>query len=129
MLEDQPSNLRDAVAILRRLLRPDELEVVKNAKPCDLARFHFNHGEYIRNLWVHRGGSPVTDRIAQAGGDVGQGNEFSQLVMEALWHDLNNESFDLTRCEHYRRIVHSDDAQLAAELWTDCCEQRPSVER
>jgi hypothetical protein len=124
MLEHQPTNLRDAVAILRRLLRPDELEVVKNSKPDDLARFHFNHGEYIRNLWVHRGGSPVTERIEEAGGEVGQGNEFSQLVMEALWHDLNGRPFDISNCEHYRRILRRADAELAGELWTDCCAER-----
>jgi hypothetical protein len=124
MLEQQPDNLRDAVAILRRLLRPDELDVVRQSKPADLARFHFNHGEYIRNLWVHRGGSPVTERIREAGGEVGQGIEFSQLVLEALWHDLNDRPFDLVHCEHYRRIARAADAELAAELWTNCCAER-----
>lgn len=117
MLEEKPRTIRDTVALMRRLLRPDELEVIKRAKPCDLARFHFNHGEYIRNLWVHRGGSPVTRRINEAGGTVGQGNEFSQLVIEALWHDLNEKPYDMSRSEHFQRMVHANSAQLADELW------------
>jgi hypothetical protein len=118
MLEQQPQSIRDTVTILRRLLRPDELNVIKNSKRSELARFHFNHGEYIRNLWVHRGGSPVTQRINAAGGNVGQGNEFSQLVIEALWHELNNKPYDIQSSEHFKRIVPVGAAALARELWS-----------
>ena len=118
MLEHQPRNIRETVTLLRRLLRPDELEVIRTARREDLARFHFNHGEYIRNLWVHHGGSPVTQRIAAAGGHVGQGNEFSQLVMEALWHDLNSKPFDIRHSEHFNRIVDCCQEEVAEELWT-----------
>lgn len=118
MLEQQPQSIRDTVAILRRLLRPDELNVIRSSKQSDLARFHFNHGEYIRNLWVHRGGSPVTQRINAAGGNVGQGNEFSQLVIEALWHDLNNKPYDIRSSEHFQRIAPGGAAALADELWS-----------
>ncbi|HEY0674315.1 MAG TPA: DUF6794 domain-containing protein [Longimicrobiales bacterium] len=117
MLERQPCNVCEAVAILRRLLRPDELSVLKKSKPADLARFHFNHGEYIRNLWVHRGGSPLTKRIDDAGGCVGNGDDFSQLIIEALWHDLNDRPFDLKASAHYQRIVRADDMALAEQLW------------
>jgi hypothetical protein len=117
MLEQQPRTIRDAVTILQRLLRTDELEVIKHSSRTDLARFHFNHGEYIRNLWVHRGGSPLTCRINEAGGCVGTGDDFSQLVLEALWHELNGRSFTVVESEHYKRIVHSQCEKLAAELW------------
>jgi hypothetical protein len=117
MLEHQPRNIRDTVTLLRRLLRPDELAVIKSARQSELARFHFNHGEYIRNLWVHRGGSPVTERIKAAGGEVGQGNEFSQLVIEALWHDLNNKPYDIRKSEHFNRMVQCCQDSLAEELW------------
>lgn len=118
MLEHQPRTIRDTVMLLKRLLREDELQVIKNTRRGDLARFHFNHGDYIRNLWVHRGGSPVTQRINAAGGNVGQGNEFSQLVIEALWHDLNDQPFDLRSSEHYHRIVDTAEDYLADELWS-----------
>jgi hypothetical protein len=118
MIEQQPRTIRDAVSILQRLLRPDELDVIKHSKKPDLARFHFNHGEYIRNLWVHRGGSPLTSRINAAGGCVGTGDDFSQLVLEALWHDLNGQPFVIGNSEHYKRIVQNERcAELAEELW------------
>lgn len=117
MSQLQPKSLRDAVMLLKRLLRSDELAVIKNSKQSELARFHFNHGEYIRNLWVHRGGSPVTQSITAAGGSVGQGDEFSQLVIEALWHDLNNHPFDIRKSVHFNRIAHGSVDTLAAELW------------
>ena len=117
MLEDKPCNVRDAVCILRRLLRPEELNVVKHSSRGELARFHFNHGEYIRNLWVHRGGSPLTHRITAAGGSVGNGDDFSQLIMEALWHDLNDKPFDLESSPHYQRIMQTGNHVLAGELW------------
>ncbi len=117
MIQQKPSTIRDTVNLLRQLLRPDELDVIKQSKACDLARFHFNHGEYIRNLWVHRGGSPVTQRINAAGGIVGQGNEFSQLVIEALWHDLNGQPYQLSQSEHFQRMVYAGGDDLANELW------------
>lgn len=118
MLVEQPKTIRDTVLMLRQLLRPDELQVIKQSKVTDLARFHFNHGEYIRNLWVHRGGSPVTKRINDAGGEVGQGNEFSQLVIEALWHDLNGQPFELQSSPHFQSMVHAGADELARELWS-----------
>ena len=118
MLHEKPRTIRDTVTQLRMLLRPDELEVIKQSRLCDLARFHFNHGEYIRNLWVHRGGSPVTQRITEAGGVVGQGNDFSQLVIEALWHDLNDQPYEISRSEHFQRMVHEQKDDLARELWS-----------
>jgi hypothetical protein len=119
MVEEQPRTLRDAVDILQRLLRPDELDVIKHSNTTDLARFHFNHGEYIRNLWVHRGGSPLTSKINEAGGCVGGGDDFSQLVLEALWHDLNARPFRINESEHYKRIAQNKCcAHLAEELWT-----------
>lgn len=118
MIEQQPSTVRDAVSILQRLLRHDELEVIRQSRKIDLARFHFNHGEYIRNLWVHRGGSPLTSRIKEAGGCVGTGDDFSQLVIEALWHDLNGLPFEIQKSEHYLRIADKGcAAHLADELW------------
>ena len=118
MIEQQPRTIRDAVSILQRLLRPDELEVIKHSSQPDLARFHFNHGEYIRNLWVHRGGSPLTTRINEAGGCVGGGDDFSQLVLEALWHDLNERTFEIGSSDYYKRIVQNERcAELAEELW------------
>ena len=117
MFDEKPKTISETVALLRRLLRDDELEVIRSSSKSDLARFHFNHGEYIRNLWVHRGGSPVTHRIAAAGGEVGQGNEFSQLVIEALWHDLNDRPYELSQSEHFQRMVQADSDSLAQELW------------
>jgi hypothetical protein len=117
MFTEKPKTIRETVVLLRKLLRDDELEVIRQSSQSDLARFHFNHGEYIRNLWVHRGGSPVTQRIAAAGGEVGQGNEFSQLVIEALWHDLNDRPYELAQSEHFQRMIHADAQDLAQELW------------
>jgi hypothetical protein len=118
MIEQQPRTIRDAVSILQRLLRIDELDVIKHSSHQDLARFHFNHGEYIRNLWVHRGGSPLTSRISEAGGCIGGGDDFSQLVLEALWHELNDIPFEMKNSEHYQRIAQNKCcAHLADELW------------
>lgn len=118
MLFEKPCNLAEAVELLRHLLRPEELAVVKDSRVEDLARFHFNHGEYVRNLWVHRGGSPLTERIEAAGGRIGTGDDFSQLVLEALWHDLNGRPYDVSTSPHLQRILHNtSDRKLAKELW------------
>jgi hypothetical protein len=118
MIDHKPATLSEAVDMLRQLLFPEELDVLKNSKVEDLARFHFNHGEFIRNLWVHRGGSPLTRRICEAGGIVANGDDLSQLVLEALWHDLNDQPYDVTRSSHLQRMLNECcDQHFAAELW------------
>ena len=118
MTQSKPSSLSDAVEQLHTLLRPEELEAVRRSKREDLARFYFNHCEYVRNLWVHRGGSPLTQRITAAGGTIGDGGEFSLLVLEALWYDLNNLTYDVGSSEHYQKILDvRGNRQLAREIW------------
>jgi hypothetical protein len=118
MINHKPATLAEAVAMMRQLLFPEELEVLKRSKVGELARFHFNHGEFVRNLWVHRGGSPLTERICEAGGTVENGDDFSQLVLEALWHDLNGMPYDVSSSEHLQRMLHNCcDQRFAAELW------------
>ena len=104
--------------MLRQLLRPEELEVIRRSTLEDLARFHFNHGEFVRNLWVHRGGSPLAERISEAGGTVANGDDLSQLVLEALWYDLNGKVYDVGCSAHLQRMLNDRyDQRIAAELW------------
>src|SRR5687767_12258493 len=92
---EKPTTLADAINALKILLPPEQLETVRRSSAEDLIRFHFNLGSYIRNLWVHRNGSPLTSRIRARGGKVAEGDALSNLIIEALWHDLNDTPFDL----------------------------------
>jgi uncharacterized protein DUF6794 len=113
-----PGTLREAVEALRALLPPKQLDVIKRSTEGDLIRFNFNLGSYIRNLWVYRGGSPLTRSIQSAGGRVGAGEEFSNLIIEALWHELNGSKFDVRRSTHFQMLLESADraASVAAAL-------------
>lgn len=114
----KPETIPDAVRELRNLLPSQQLDVIRRSKTEDLIRFHFNLGAYIRNLWVYRDGSPLTSRVRATGGRVGQGDELSNLIIEALWHDLNGREFDIRGSTHFRRIVQDGSAapQLARVL-------------
>lgn len=108
----KPHNIPDALRILKALLPPEQLAVIKRSTEEDLVRFHFNLGSYIRNLWVHRDGSPLTRRIRGAGGRVGEGDDVSNLVLEALWHDLNARRFDILASNNLKRIAPNEDTAL-----------------
>lgn len=110
----KPETIPDAVRALRKLLPSEQLEVIRRSTVEDLVRFHFNLGAYIRNLWVHRDGSPLTSRIRALGGKVGHGDEVSNLIIEALWHDLNGREFDIRRSSHFGRIM--SDGEAAPQL-------------
>lgn len=118
MLVAKPATIPEAVNALRVLLPPDQLAVIERSSAEDLIRFHFNLGQYIRNLWVHRDGSPLTTRIRELGGLVGEGDEVSRLIIEALWHDVNGTPFDIRASTHFRLLLPKDhDAPtLAAAL-------------
>ena len=106
---DKPRTVPEAVRALRVLLPSSQLDVIRRSTPDDLVRFHFNLGAYIRNLWVHRGGSPLTTRVRAAGGRVDEGDELSRLIIEALWYDLNDVPFDVTLSAHFRHLLTSAD--------------------
>lgn len=114
----KPATIPEAVRALRKLLPAEQLDVIRRSSVEDLIRFHFNLGSYIRNLWVHRDGSPLVTRIRATGGQVGDGDELSRLIIEALWHDLNDRDFDLRSSSHFKHILQDDDAApgLAAVL-------------
>jgi hypothetical protein len=114
----KPATIPEAIGALRRLLPAEQLEVIRRSSGEDLIRFHFNLGSYIRNLWVHRDGSPLAARIRATGGQVGDGDELSRLIIEALWHDLNGRDFDLRGSSHFQHILQDNDAapQLVAVL-------------
>jgi hypothetical protein len=109
----KPATIPEAVRALRKLLPAEQLDVIRRSSLDDLIRFHFNLGSYIRNLWVHRDGSPLATRIRAAGGQVGEGDELSRLIIEALWHDLNGRAFDLQSSSHFQHI-RQDDASTQA---------------
>lgn len=115
---DKPATIPQAVSALRVLLPADQLAVIKRSSADELIRFHFNIGQYIRNLWVYRDGSPLTRKITELGGIVGAGDEVSRLIMEALWHDLKGTTFDIDNSSHFRLLLPKDDIapELAAAL-------------
>ena len=121
MTHKKPHNIPDALRALKALLPAEQLAVIRRSTEDDLIRFHFNLGSYIRNLWVHRDGSPLTRRIRGAGGRVGDGDDVSNLVIEALWHDLNQTQFDIRESSHLARIAPNEDAaeKLADVLMSD----------
>lgn len=121
MTARKPHSIPEALRALKALLPPEQLDVIRRSTEIDLIRFHFNIGSYIRNLWVYRGGSPLTRKIRGAGGRIGEGDEISNLLLEALWHDLNQTRFDILSSTHLRRIAPNEDSaqKLAAVLLTD----------
>ena len=106
---------------LRVLLPDHQLDVIRRSSPADLIRFHFNLGAYIRNLWVHRDGSPLAARVRAAGARVAEGDELSRLIIEALWNELNDLPFDVMQSSHFVLLLNSDQnaAHLAALLMLD----------
>lgn len=109
----KPATIPEAVRALRELLPAEQLEVIRRSSADDLIRFHFNLGSYIRNLWVHRDGSPLAARIRANGGQVGEGDELSRLIIEALWHDLTGRDFNLLGSLHFQHILQDDDGAPA----------------
>ena len=108
---EKPNTLPDAVNALKVLLPAEQLETVRRSSAEDLIRFHFNLGAYIRNLWVHRHGSPLTARIRARGGRVAEGDALSNLIIEALWHELNGRAFDLHTSENFKAIAPCDNPE------------------
>ena len=118
---EKPRTVPDAVRALHVLLPPGQLDVIRRSAPNDLVRFHFNLGAYIRNLWVHDDGSPLIARAHAHGGHIGDGDELSNLIIEALWHDLNGVAFDILTSAHFRLLLESaeQESQLATALMMD----------
>lgn len=112
MATEKPQTLAEAVHALKLLLPAQQLDTIRVSSETDLIRFHFNLGSYIRNLWVHRNGSPLTARIRARGGRLADGDALSGLIIEALWHDLNGTPFDLRTSVHFAALAPTDNPDV-----------------
>jgi hypothetical protein len=82
-----PRNLEESIALLERMLRPEELEAFRSTKESELARYHFSLGLRIRNGWGLWGGSPLARWFTGKG--IHHPDNMSSIILVQLWRHLN----------------------------------------
>lgn len=82
-----PRTKLEAIAMLRKVLSPEDLDRIRGMKPNDLIKLHHGFGTWLRNafgLWL--ADSPLRDEL---GG--GHPDSASTALIEAFWEDLQRD--------------------------------------
>ena len=88
----KPSSLEEAVACIRAMFPESELRAWAAQSETEAqAQAHFNLGLWVRNNWVHGGGSPLAGSIRDAMWFI-HDDDISTMVIRALWENLNGRS-------------------------------------
>lgn len=82
-----PATLTEAIAELRRSLRPEDLEEMRSAPEEAMAGYHLDLGMWIRNNWGLWSDGPLARHFNGLG--IEHPDDMSGIILTSLWRDLN----------------------------------------
>ncbi|MDH3257118.1 MAG: hypothetical protein OEM27_05835, partial [Nitrospinota bacterium] len=98
-----PKDLADAHRELEKILKPEDIEKMKNGTEKDMYSYHFDIGIWLRNNWKLWEGSRLSKYFNDMG--VHHPDDISGIILRTFWCKLNNQPFRLQeRIEYYQEF-------------------------
>jgi hypothetical protein len=102
-----PINLEDCFAQLNKLLKPEDIEMIKASSEEDMVRYHFGMGMWLRNNWGLWGNSRLATWFNERG--IHHPDDMSAIILDSYWRHLNQRQINLEEQikyyqEYWRRI-------------------------
>lgn len=113
MNEDKvPSNLDEAVNIIKEALSPEAIEFVKTSVSTSV---HFDFGRYIRNNWSLWEKESVLVKWFEKEYGITHADDISGIILECVWDDVKgNPRKDREKAEEFKEYWRVMD-EAAAE--------------
>lgn len=86
-----PTTLEEALDVLLQNITKEEKELVKETDPVE---FHHSVGQAMRNAWLWNKEHPLHKHFVSTF-KLGMADDMSGIILEALYHHLNNKTFDI----------------------------------
>ena len=88
-----PKDLEDAHHELEKILKPADIEKMKNGTEIDMSLYHLDLGMWLRNNWKLWEGSRLSKYFNNMG--VHHPDDMSGIILRTFWCKLNNQPFRL----------------------------------
>ena len=89
-LDKVPSNLDEAVTILKEGLESKDYEFIKDPK-SDSVDLHFGFGMYLRNEWSLWDKETVIVKWFKENYGIDHADDLSGIILDCLWQDIRGK--------------------------------------
>ena len=90
-----PQNLYDALSHLKKLLKPEQIQEMKQGTEQDMIQYHFGLGMWMRNNWGLWGNSKLRKWFISLG--IHHPDDMSGIILNSLWRDLNDQPLHISK--------------------------------
>lgn len=86
---DIPGTLRECYLALDTIMKPADINTIKNSTIPELGQYHMTLGRWIRNHWIY----PTTDRVSKAflENEIRHPDEISSFIIIGYHYYLNEQ--------------------------------------
>jgi len=88
-----PQDLEDSLAELQRLLKPEDVQKMRDATEGDMIEYHFGLGTWLRNNWGLWGRSRLAEWFNARG--IHHAEDMSGIILDSFWRRLQGKDVDL----------------------------------
>jgi len=88
-----PQDLEDSLAELQRLLKPQDVQKMRDATEEDMIEYHFGLGTWLRNNWRLWGRSRLAEWFSARG--IHHAEDMSGIILDSFWRRLQGKDIDL----------------------------------
>lgn len=97
-----PTDLQDCFAVLKDILEPEQIELMREGSEDDMVRHHFGLGMWMRNNWGLWGGSRLSKWFNDRG--IRHPDDMSGIILTSFWRHLNDRPTELdAQIEYYQK--------------------------
>lgn len=96
-----PKDLDDCFAQLKQILKPEEIEQMKQGTEGDMGKYHFGLGMWIRNNWCRGKQGRMAKWFYEKG--IHHRDDMSGIILRSFWRHLNSQPIELDeQIKHYQ---------------------------
>jgi len=88
-----PTDLEDCFAELMRILKPEDIQAMRDRTEADLIEYHFGMGMWMRNNWGLWQGSRLSEWFNAKG--IRHPDDMSGIILNSFWRHLHGKDIDL----------------------------------
>lgn len=106
-----PTDLNDCFVQLKKLLKPEDINNMRNSTEDDMIMYHLGLGMWMRNNWGLWGGSRLARWFNAQG--IKHPDDMSGIILDSFWRHLNNKPIKLDEQikyyqDYWRKMRRSD---------------------
>ncbi len=88
-----PKDLDECFVELNKMLKPEDLEIVKNRTESNIGTMHHGLGRWLRNNWGLWAESSLAKWFNEKG--IHHADDMSGIILTSFWRDINSEPIEL----------------------------------